>query len=767
MTRSLLALAVGASLSLPGMASGQEAVERCAPYDFTWEAATKLNSGLTSSFINALAQDGEGRLLIGTDSGLFEKATAGEIRALTLPAFLDGARVSALHAAADGSLWVGTEEGRLGRFDGSEWTDLTPHLTRPAEGEDAAIYVIREHPQGEVWIGSDLGLFHSGPAGWRTFGAKELQIPEATVYSLAEAAEGSLWLGTESGLVYFRDGFTELFRFPGYTPQGRNSFGQLQITAVTGLAAEPSGKLWVGTFSGLLSLENGQWKSVSDSQVMALTLSPEGGLWVHEEGGIDYLCDGWWQRFDSFDEKVQKRYSPGYPKLRLASMPDGTLWVGTFHDGLTKFSREPQPAPAHVGYNRVVHTRGAIEDLLDEAETWTFIATNRALAGLRGGASWVMPFDSGQMMDPSFHLTNDGTVWVDTNCCGLGRFQGTLAQWTLYSVLKNLLLPVQLATDGATWAVTDKGAYRLLPGAVWKKVLESPAVPDAPEEAAYPRRARRAWATGWAETADGGIWIATSCCGMFEFREEKWTNWPTADGAFPTESVRSLAKTSDGRLWAATDAGLACWEEGRWQLREPGWGKLAAEGFVRLIGRGDEIWMITADAVARRADDREEKVSEGAEFQAAVRSILKTVEDIPMFISGDGGKTYREERTKQGMRILRAITPSDGSLWLETSLGLLALLDGHWHGFDHRNSALPEPKPLERSILFVESAHGAHWIGTHHGLAVRRGERWEFHTSANGGVPHDYVSSFAAAADGSLWIGTMGGLVQWIPQESP
>src|SRR5262249_38513144 len=123
---------------------------------------------------------------------------------------LPGNSVYAIAQTADGYLWIGTENG-LARFDGRRFT---PYRERP-EGPPGSRFVAAPAAarDGTLWIGTERGLLRlrgaggGGGAGTGTGtgtgagalvrdGAPGGPAAAAAVTALAEDAGGDLWIGT-------------------------------------------------------------------------------------------------------------------------------------------------------------------------------------------------------------------------------------------------------------------------------------------------------------------------------------------------------------------------------------------------------------------------------------------------------------------------------------------------------------------------------------------------------------------------------------------
>jgi len=102
-------------------------------------------------------------------------------------------QVNALVAANDGTIWAGTYDQGVVRFDGQSWTGYTTAEGLPSN----RVFELRLAPDGRLWAITDLGLAYFDGNAWLPFGH-----PAGTVVqTLAFAPEGIMWLGTDHGVI--------------------------------------------------------------------------------------------------------------------------------------------------------------------------------------------------------------------------------------------------------------------------------------------------------------------------------------------------------------------------------------------------------------------------------------------------------------------------------------------------------------------------------------------------------------------------------------
>lgn len=145
-------------------------------------------------------------LYVGTTEGLFAvDAPGGAARPVALPDSAGapvGAApvVMAVAVGSDGRLWAGTRDGgafvRSASGPGASGT-----WTRALDV--APITALVAAPDGSVWAGSHVGLFHGGRPGeaWLRYkeeGTANLSLPDNVVDALARGTGGAIWVGTPS-----------------------------------------------------------------------------------------------------------------------------------------------------------------------------------------------------------------------------------------------------------------------------------------------------------------------------------------------------------------------------------------------------------------------------------------------------------------------------------------------------------------------------------------------------------------------------------------
>ena len=353
------------------------------------------------NLITRLIADSDGRILMGGPSGIIEYSANGNIRRFGKRDGLPSSHIRALWVDRGGNLWVGTNVGiarRVGdRFDtisssegfnqdvvrcvyddreGNLWIGTVNGLTRLRDdalisyGKDLGMTkndptVLYQDTQGRVWVG-----FHT--SGLTMLSAKGRQhlsvrdgLPSDEIYSIRETREKELLVGTREGLAWIRGSQVRTYR----------PTDELGRFSVFDALEDASGRVWLALPGGLAQLRNGRLRTVvpggtlNASWAVTLAEGVDGTLWMGTFG------QGIWRIRE--ETKTHFTTDNGLSSNQIRSLCEdqyGTLWIATLGGGLNAFVN-----------NKFLHFSARdglpsdnITDIVDDG-AWLWLATPRGI----------------------------------------------------------------------------------------------------------------------------------------------------------------------------------------------------------------------------------------------------------------------------------------------------------------------------------------------------------------------------------------------------
>ena len=162
----------------------------------------------------------------------------------------EGLKVLAAARAANGRVWVLTDGGPFrSTADGYERLEVGPRHPEPGQREvhwNTRIQTLTADPLGQIWIGTDRGVFLSdGEQWWLKLGRHD-GMPYEDVRAIHLAPNGDVWGGTPEGAWRLRDGVFRYF-------WGRRWLPDNEVVAVW---TDAEGRAWLETKSGLACIED-------------------------------------------------------------------------------------------------------------------------------------------------------------------------------------------------------------------------------------------------------------------------------------------------------------------------------------------------------------------------------------------------------------------------------------------------------------------------------------------------------------------------------
>lgn len=354
-------------------------------------AAVRIGSGLASDHVRSLLTDSQGRLWVGTFTGLDILAPdTHEVvfhdDATSPDGGLSHASVRRMFTDARGGIWLGTYFGGLNYYDPllNQFTTLRKHVDSESSVAGTVAGPIAEDSKGLVWIGTNNGLSIYNPATGefhKVTHAQGLGSDDVKAIYIDEDA-GRAYVGTHIGGMSVVD-----LAGHSITRHGEVAHSVFDI--------EPTldGRLWLATLDGVKLYDpvTGRTTAVRVAGLppMAANLDRDshGHLWVSGEGGLAVFAED------------------GGTLTRLGKMPHldfhindvyqargkEEFWIST-HRGLYRYDSQSGRSRR---YGKADGLPGDIVNAaLEDPNGNIWVSTNRGLACLNPADGSVMTYSN-------------------------------------------------------------------------------------------------------------------------------------------------------------------------------------------------------------------------------------------------------------------------------------------------------------------------------------------------------------------------------------
>ena len=541
-------------------------------------------------------------------------AAEGAFRHYTTRDGLSSNTVQALIQDRNGLIWMGTASG-LDSFDGKEFI----HHAFPA-GEDDYVRQLYQDAAGLLWIGTENAVFRydmtSPPV-------RVSEIPEALVTGFVEDRDGALWIGVwGKGVFRYADGaFTQFL--DGHLVEGLlvDRDGRLWVAD----QSEPLGLSLYNAASRTFSAPNLVFQGCRPTRICALDVDEEGDLWL-----------GTWDlgiyRLETDTRTVFPAVLPGdgldhihsltheSPLHLLVGSDDGLLSVNPLTGERTHY-RNDRSDPASLSSKFVY-------PIVRDHESGLWIGT------YYGGVNYLPPtagqFSSVSLSDlvqgnEDFIVSclcedPDGTVWIGSDNGGLFRYDpvrktavrlpGRLSTLNIHALLRQgdylwigtysqSLFRLHVRSGavrqfGAGDGLGDPSTYALFvdkDGTLWAGTQSSACRFDPSTDRFVKEWDTDAWIGGIVEDDGGSLWFATALNGLLQRAPDgTWTEWPARPGGLPANQVHYLLPAPHG-FYAGTKKGLVL-------LKDGGITPLVPDLDVRYISRDrNSLWLASSSTI--------------------------------------------------------------------------------------------------------------------------------------------------------------------------
>ena len=426
-------------------------------------------------------------------------------------------------------------------------------------------------------------------------------LPSNTVNRMAEDRYGYLWIATNDGLA----------RYDGRNYRIWRSEDGLRDNRIWSVLVDARNELWIGTENaGLVRMsadrrqlrfyDRSSQPLMGSNTIWSLAATPDGAIWFGtHEGGLYRLDNN--DRLQRFlPEANNPRSVPAASVPYLATLADGSLWVGTKH-GVARWTGTDFE---RIGGDLVPSL--LINGLTAEPDGSLWIstlagATVRRPDGRFESVPWTLP--AGDQVLGMMLRDEQGGHWLDTRS-GLGRgIDGRYQTVPLYSAIaRGLVRPNWTGAyedrEGGIWlASTNAGLWHLLPR--WWQFSVFSRLEDDPSSL------RNSYVLGTSPSSNGDVWTVGSHGALDRFNPRTGVIEQHRTFVNGMHWLTSVREDRQGQVWVGSTDALIRYDPRRGELRR--WGRdsgadATMEGNIEAMMTcdGDSLWLMLAAGLQQR-----------------------------------------------------------------------------------------------------------------------------------------------------------------------
>lgn len=574
---------------------------------------------------------------------------------------------------------------------------------------------IAQDNSGYLWVGTENGLYRYDGSQFRKFGMADGL--HRTIQNLYTGSDGTLLVGTTAG-IYFqkRDGsFAEIHPSDPLT--------RLSQRIGTVFTAVAPGQVVTADRNGAYMLRRTdpeRWIAeplhLEDGPIWSVLSGPSGVLWYgcgsdlcHFEGG-------------KTTHMGAALHLPAEQWQHLLLARDGHLWIrGASHLG------EVFPAEGrYQAHDLPGHSNAEPYDALVMDREGRIAASQGPAFGLWENGQWLMVTAQNGLTNfdiSALFADREGSLWIGAVGHGLMRWVGQ-DRWealtTAEGLSNNIIWTSLRDRSGRLWVGTESGLDLVPAGASAARPWKSAGIET-------PR------AVSLAESADGSIWLGRAAGSLVRIDEKT-----LAGRAWKTPEIFRTLYDGAHSLWLATVAGL----------------------YVVDTAAGDHTPHFVEDASFAHPATRFSDLS----LDSAKN--LWAASDLGLYRL-DGSGWRRIDPGLSGVNPSLIAADRQGNLWASGNFpGIIRLRIAGDKIVESEHFV--EPRLLSEQVvsMFVDR-RGWLWVGQDAGVTVYDGRIWRSFTQDDGLIWNDLDSNgLAEDTDGSMWIGTSGGLSHLMKPET-
>ena len=313
-------------------------------------------TSLNSNRVNAIFEDSNGILWIGTEEGLdaFDRETktfTHYVNDPTNPNTVTSNMIRAMVEDQYGNLWIGTEEGiSVLSPDRKTFRHYHHQADNPKSLSRSKIRSLFIDSEENIWIGTAFGganLFHAGTQTFSHF-KNNPSDPNSLlgnyVPGICEDKRGRIWFATNFGISVLNK------KTGSITNYQRDHFDHSSLidNGLNTIFKDRDNNIWIGSIAGLTVKEGippkfkhiyhnpGNAQSLGDKEVFCFYEDTSGKIWVGLRLGFD-LYDPQTKTFQHFTHFPNGQQIPTVTSIYQDSF--GDFWLGMY-EGIARYNIE-------------------------------------------------------------------------------------------------------------------------------------------------------------------------------------------------------------------------------------------------------------------------------------------------------------------------------------------------------------------------------------------------------------------------------------------
>ena len=486
--------------------------------------------GLEAVTVTAMGQDAQGFLWIGTQTGLY-RYDGARAKKITEVESIVGHYITDLLIAPDGTPWVAGNHG-IAHFHNGQFEPLAiPQSAMPlatgnqlfaVDGKGAA-YVL-------LFKRGILRVEPGNPKATKLLGEAEGIAENAA--GILRDADDSIWFTYGTHLAHLAPGTNAVQVDPKISlPKDR----------IVALLFDGAHTMWLRTATQLVRLDPRLHKSAIEKEVVGTANEEEGKPSIDQRGRLLVPSSSglYWQRGEHWSMVTDKQGISSNDIECALEDREGTLWIGGSGTGLDRLSG--------------VHewTAWTTAEGLPDNATWStlrdhsgrlWVSTSRGIGVWNGKARrWEkVPSlrQSSRLEIRQIQLAGDGAVWALTATGAVVRIEpSTFEESPVATFHGRVFISILAAPDGSIWATTRSHIVKFAAGHGVQQRVEIPTPADAGQ-------------VDYLAFSPKGVLWATGPGKLYRYDGRNWRMFTAEDG-LQGQTISSIVAVTDTEVWIA------------------------------------------------------------------------------------------------------------------------------------------------------------------------------------------------------------------------